>query len=194
MEKYMDSRELMEMKEQLSILTKKLEKETIVNEKLMRRATKEKISKMQRRALIKGIFIGLCIPYVIGVFHFIGLSLWLCGFTVLILLIALYCDYRIHRNIHSDEAMYGNLLDVRKKVLRIKQAYKDWLKFSIPILTLWLICFWYETFQLPDIPKESIFIGSISGGIIGGFIGFLQYKKMQRSADEILEQIEEMQA
>lgn len=194
MEKYMDSRELMEMKEQLSILTKKLEKETIVNERLMRRATKEKISKMQRRALIKGVVIGLCIPYTIGVCHLVGLSLWLCGFTVLMLVIALYTDYRIHRNIHSDEAMYGNLLDVQKKVLRIKQAYKDWLKFSIPILTLWLIYFWYETFQLPDIPKESIFIGSISGGIIGGFIGFLQYKKMQRSADEILEQIEEMQA
>ena len=54
MENYMDSRELMEMKEQLTILTKKLEKETIVNDRLMRRATKEKISKMQRRALIKG--------------------------------------------------------------------------------------------------------------------------------------------
>lgn len=193
MENYMDSRELMEMKEQLSILTKKLEKETIVNGRLMRRATKEKISKMQRRALIKGIFIGLCVPYTIGVFHFIGLSLWLCGFTVLILLIALYCDYRIHRNIRSDEAMYGNLLDVRKKVLRIKQAYKDWLKFSIPILAIWLVWFWYESFQLPDIPKESIFIGTISGGIIGGIIGTMQYKKMQRSADEILEQIEEMQ-
>lgn len=193
MENYMDSRELMEMKEQLSILTKKLEKETIVNDRLMRRATKEKISKMQRRALIKGIFIGLCIPYVIGVFQFIGLSFWLCGFTVLILLIALYCDYRIHRNIHSDEAMYGNLLDVRKKVLRIKQAYKDWLKFSIPILVIWLVWFWYETFQLPDIPKESFYIGSILGGIIGGIIGTMQYKKMQRSADEILEQIEEMQ-
>ena len=193
MENYMDSRELMEMKEQLSILTKKLEKETIVNDRLMRRATKEKISKMQRRALIKGIVIGLCIPYTIGVFHFIGLSLWLCGFTVLVLLIALYCDSRIHRNIHSDEAMYGNLLDVRKKVLRIKQAYKDWLKFSIPILAIWLVCFWYETFQLPDIPKESFYIGSILGGIIGGIIGTVQYKKMQRSADEILEQIEEMQ-
>ena len=193
MENYMDSRELMEMKEQLAILIKKLEKETIVNDRLMRRATKEKISKMQRRALIKGIFIGLCIPYVIGVCHLVGLSLWLCGFTVLILLIALYYDYRIHRNIHSDEAMYGNLLDVRKKVLRIKQAYKDWLKFSIPILIIWLIYFLYESFQLPDIPKESIFIGSIFGGSIGGFIGFLQYKKMQRDADEILEQIEEMQ-
>ena len=193
MEKYMDSRELMELKEQLSILTKKLEKETIVNERLMRRATKEKISKMQRRALIKGIVIGLCIPYVIGVCHLVGLSLRLCGFTVLMLVIALYTDYRIHRNFHSDEAMYGNLLDVRKKVLRIKHAYKDWLKFSIPILAIWLVCFWYETFQLPDIPKESILIGTISGGIIGGFIGFLQYKKMQRSADEILEQIEEMQ-
>ena len=82
MENFMDSRELMEMKEQLSILTKKLEKETLVNEKLMRRATKEKISKMQRRALIKGIGLGLCIPYVIGVCHLVGLSLWLCGFTI----------------------------------------------------------------------------------------------------------------
>ena len=89
--------------------------------------------------------------------------------------------------------MYGNLLDVRKKVLRIKQAYKDWLKFSIPILAIWLVWFWYESFQLPDIPKESIFIGIIFGGIIGGILGTVQYKKMQRSADEILEQIEEMQ-
>mgnify|MGYP003525238969 CR=1 FL=1 len=54
MEKYMDSRELMEMKEQLSILTKKLEKETIVNDRLMRRTTKEKISKMQRRPSSRG--------------------------------------------------------------------------------------------------------------------------------------------
>ena len=47
MNEYIDSRELQQMKEQLAILTQKLDKETIVNERLMRRAMKEKVTKMQ---------------------------------------------------------------------------------------------------------------------------------------------------
>ena len=193
MDNYMDSRELMEMKEQLSILTQKLEKETIVNERLMRRATREKISKMQRRALVKGIALVFCVPYSLFCLHFLGTSLWLNAVTVCLLMFALYCDYRIHRNLRSSEAMQGNLLDVRKKVLRIKQAYKDWIKFSIPVTLVWIVWFLYEMLQQIHIHIEATFIGIIIGSIIGGIIGTIQYKKMQRSADEILEQIEEMQ-
>ena len=38
-----DSKELLEMKEQLLLLTRKLEKETIVNERLIRRSMKENV-------------------------------------------------------------------------------------------------------------------------------------------------------
>jgi len=189
----MDSRELMEMKEQLSILNKKLEKETIVNDRLMRRAMKNKISKMQRHALIKGIFIVLAMPYSICCLHVIGTSSWFNAVSICSLITALLYDYRIHKNLHSNEAMYGNLMEVRKKVLSIKQAYKNWLKISIPFIIIWFSWFLYELFQLPHIPKDVIFTGVVFGGTIGGIIGTLQYKKMQRTTDEILQQIEEME-
>lgn len=193
MNNYMDSRELMEMKEQLSILNKKLEKETIVNDRLMRRAMKNKISKMQRHALIKGIFIVLAMPYIICCLHVIGTSPWFNAVSICSLITALLYDYRIHKNLHSNEAMYGNLMEVRKKVLSIKQAYKNWLKISIPFIIIWFSWFLYELFQLPHIPKDVIFTGVVFGGTIGGIIGTLQYKKMQRTTDEILQQIEEME-
>ena len=193
MNNYMDSRELMEMKEQLSILNKKLEKETIVNDRLMRRAMKNKISKMQRHALIKGIFIVLAMPYSICCLHVIGTSPWFNAVSICSLITALLYDYRIHKNLHSNEAMYGNLMEVRKKVLSIKQAYKNWLKISIPFIIIWFSWFLYELFQLPHIPKDVIFTGVVFGGTIGGIIGTLQYKKMQRTTDEILQQIEEME-
>ena len=193
MNNYMDSRELMEMKEQLSILNKKLEKETIVNDRLMRRAMKNKISKMQRHALIKGIFIVLAMPYNICCLHVIGTSPWFNAVSICSLITALLYDYRIHKNLHSNEAMYGNLMEVRKKVLSIKQAYKNWLKISIPFIIIWFSWFLYELFQLPHIPKDVIFTGVVFGGTIGGIIGTLQYKKMQRTTDEILQQIEEME-
>ena len=189
----MDSRELMEMKEQLSILNQKLEKEKIVNDRMMRRATKEKISKMQRHALIKAIAIACAIPYTHFVTHWLGISPWFCASTFALLAIALYADFRIHRNLRANEAMQGNLMDVRKKVLHIKQDYRDWIKFSIPILIVWLTWFVYEICQNPDIPQEAIFTGIASGGVFGGIIGFLEYRKIQRSADEILQQIEEME-
>ena len=193
MDNYMESKELMEMKEQLSILTQKLEKEKIVNDRMMRCATKEKISKMQRHALIKAIAIAFAIPYTHFVTHWLGISPWFCAFTFALLAIALYADFRIHRNLRANEAMQGNLMDVRKKVLHIKQAYRDWIKFSIPILIVWLTWFVYEICQNPDIPQEAIFTGIGSGGVFGGIIGFLEYRKIQRSADEILQQIEEME-
>ena len=193
MDNYMDSRELTEMKGQLSILTQKLEKEKIVNDRMMRRATKEKISKLQRHALIKAIAIAFAIPYTCWVTHWLGISPWFCAFTSALLAIALYADYCIHRNLRANEAMQGNLMDVRKKVLHIKQAYRDWIKFSIPILIVWLTWFVYEICQNPDIPQEAIFTGIGSGGVFGGIIGFLEYRKIQRSADEILQQIEEME-
>ena len=193
MDNYMDSRELTEMKGQLSILTQKLEKEKIVNDRMMRRATKEKISKLQHHALIKAIAIAFAIPYTCWVTHWLGFSPWFCAFTFAALVIALYADYRIHRNLRANEAMQGNLMDVRKKVLHIKQDYRDWIKFSIPILIVWLTWFVYEICQNPDIPQEAIFTGIGSGGVFGGIIGFLEYRKIQRSADEILQQIEEME-
>ena len=61
-----DSIELQEMKEQLAILTQKLEKETIVNERLIRQSMKDKASTIRRKAIIESIVTLIMIPYLYG--------------------------------------------------------------------------------------------------------------------------------
>lgn len=192
MDNYLDSKELQEMKEQLAILTQKLNKEAIVNERLIRQSIKKDVLKTQRHSFIKAIVIAFCIPFTIWNFHQIGTSLWLCAFTTFFLGLALTYDYFTHRNLRSNEAMQGNLIEVRKKVVSIKQAYKNWLKIGIPFIILWCPWFLYEVSLQTHIPQEAIVLGFASGVIIGGAIGIREYLKLQRTTDEILQQINDI--
>ena len=196
MNEYIDSRELQQMKEQLAILTQKLDKETIVNERLMRRAMKEKAGYIRRLAIIESIIITLSIPYFIWIIpNAQGMSVGFCGFTCLFLILALVYNYYIHRNFCPQDFTQGNLLDARKKTLRLKQLYANWLKFiSIPFLFVWIGWLMYEmSFRYHGETLQAMMAGVIAGMVIGGIIGIKQYNKVQRTADEILEQIEEMQ-
>ena len=67
MNEYIDSKELQQMKEQLAILTKKLDKETIVNERLMRQAMKSKASSIRKQAIIESVITLIMIPYTIWI-------------------------------------------------------------------------------------------------------------------------------
>ena len=60
-----DSKELLEMKEQLLLLTRKLEKETIVNERLIRRSMKEKADKLSLQLIVEGLVAFIMIPFFI---------------------------------------------------------------------------------------------------------------------------------
>ena len=53
MEENLDTIELNEMKEQISLLRRKLEKETIVNEKLIRASMRDKLKALKRRSYIE---------------------------------------------------------------------------------------------------------------------------------------------
>ena len=55
MEENLNTIELNEMKEQISLLRRKLEKETIVNEKLIRASMRDKLKAVKRRSYIECI-------------------------------------------------------------------------------------------------------------------------------------------
>ena len=76
MEKYT---ELEEMKAQLALLNKKLEKETIVNERLIRRAMKNKAWGIRRKIIAEIILCFLMIPFFIWLMPaVVGLSMGFC--------------------------------------------------------------------------------------------------------------------
>ena len=196
MNEYMDSRELMEMREQLAILTQKLEKETIVNERLMRSAMKVKASWIRRKAIIESAITLIMLPYFIWVMPGLcGISVEFCIFTCFFMVLALGYNYYIHSHFQPNKFTHGNLLEARKDTLMLKKFYANWLKFiGIPFIVVFFTWFIHDITQVIHGEELQDALGGMAIGIVlGSIIGIYRYKKTQRTADEILEQIEDMQ-
>lgn len=195
MNEYIDSKELQLMKEQLAILTQKLDKETIVNERLMRRAMKNKASDLRKKAIYESVITLIMIPYFIWLMPGLcGISAGLCIFTCFFLVLALGYNYYIHSHFSPDKFTQGNLLEARKDTLMLKKFYANWLKFiGIPFIIVFLSWFIHDISQFVHGKELQSVLGGMAVGVfIGTFIGIYQYKKTQRTADEILEQIKEL--
>lgn len=192
MERY---NEFEEMKAQLALLNKKLEQETIVNERLIRRSMKEKASSLRRKAIIESVVSLIGIPYFIWVMpNLVGLSTGFCLFVCFMLALALGYNYYIHSHFRPDEFVYGDLIKARKDTLMLKRFYSNWLKFiGIPFIIVFIGWFAYEVSQhFQGEELQSILGGMTIGLVLGVIIGSYQYLKTQRMADDILTQIEEL--
>lgn len=192
MERY---NEFEEMKAQLALLNKKLEQETIVNERLIRRSMKEKASSLRRKAIVESIISLIMIPYFIWVMpQLIGLSTGFCLFVCFMLVLAIGYNYYIHSHFRPDEFVYGDLIKAKKNTLMLKKFYANWLKFiGIPFIIVFLGWFAFEIkqhFQGEEL--QSILGGMAIGLVLGVIIGTYRYLKTQRMADDILTQIEEL--
>ena len=146
MERY---NEFEEMKAQLALLNKKLEQETIVNERLIRRSMKEKASSLRRKAIIESVVSLIMIPYFIWVMpQLIGLSTGFCLFVCFMLALAIGYNYYIHSHFRPDEFVYGDLVKAKKNTLMLKKFYANWLKFiGIPFIIVFLGWFAFEIKQ-----------------------------------------------
>ena len=69
------------------------------------------------------------------------------------------------------------------------------------LLLIWTPWYLYEIYRVEAVPMGvtltgpfmiTILIGTIVGGIIGGVIGVSFYRKMQRTTDEMIDQINEL--
>lgn len=197
MNEYMDSRELQQMKEQLAILAQKLNKEAIVNERLMRNAMKNKASVLRRKAIFESIITLIMIPYFIWVMPgLVGISTGLCAFTCFFMVLALGYNYYIHTHFRPEKFAHGNLLEVREDTLMLKKYYANWLKFiGLPFIVVFLGWFAHDISQVMQGDELKFALGGMAiGVVIGLIIGTWQYRKIQHTADEILQQIEEMKA
>lgn len=193
MEKYI---EFEEMKAQLAVLNRKLEQETILNERLLRRAMKEKAWNIRRKMIIESMVCAIMVPYFIWIIPLIapGISIGFCYFTCFFLLLALGCNYYLYHHFRPEEFIYGNLLEARKDTLKLKKIYANWLKFiGLPFIIVFLSWFVHEITRLQEGERlEDMLTAVIIGTIAGGIIGTYRYLKIQHTADAILQQIEEM--
>ena len=191
MEELFNTTELNEMKEQISLLRRKLEKETIVNEKLIRASMRDKLKAVKRESYILCAVVIAAIPlWASPIFDFH--SIWFMGVTIAFLFIAVAYEIYCNQLLSTQNYSNGNLIDEARKLNRYKQLSRQWHWFSIPFLFIWLSWFVYEATSVGDFHANNILIGGLIGGAIGGAIGLTIYLKGQNAVSEVIEQIEEL--
>ena len=191
-----DSKELQEMKTQLELLTKKLERETIVNERLIRHSMKEKANTLRRNTIIESLVCIIMIPFFIWILPQISPhSMYFCAFSTAFMALALAYNYYMYREFHTKDFSEANLIEARKATLKFQRLTRRWTYcIGIPFLMVFIPWFVYENMQVyKGEMLELVLIFSAIGLLIGSVIGIYQFNKMLRTTDEILMQIEELE-
>ena len=191
-----DSKEMLEMKEQLSLLIKKLDKETIVNERMIRRSMKEKADRLNRRLIVEIIVCLIMIPFFICVLPNLSkVSMPFCIFSAGFFAIAILYDFYMYLRFRPQKFIEGNMIEARRDTLNFKKQTLRWTYcIGIPFLVVYIAWFVYEKMQYyqGEILKI-VLVSALISFLIGGAIGINIFLKDLRVTDEILMQIEELE-
>lgn len=194
MEKDIRMEELEGLRQQLSLLNKKLEKQSIVNEKLIRNSMKERISNINRTGIIFCVLVAIATPIIaINYARLLNFSLALNIFTCAFMAIALVYTIWSHWGLNSN-LLNGDLITASGKILRTRKHYKQWSYFSYPWLVVWLCWNGWEIYTKIDNQEMllGIIVGGIVGLVIGGIYGMRQRNKIYRNIDAMLQDIAEL--
>ena len=186
--------ELQEMREQLAALKEKLNKQEVVNDRLIRDVLIKK-----KKSVDKNIwFVGICglITITIGnlAFSYWGVSSWFLIGTTILMLVCFLMTLIPHNWVKKADIQSGNLLVAAKQVRRLRKLYKDWEIIGIVLAVIWLAWLFIE-FSAAIENKQILYLligASVVGGIIGGIIGLKVSRNIVHTLDEMIQEIEEM--
>ena len=200
MEKENNMTELEQMREQMAAFKSRLDKQQIINEQLVRTSMGSKLSWIKK--FVWGEIIAVPILLIImALFHAgNGLSWWLYGFLAVGLIADATGDYIINR-IPKSQLLSGDLVETSKRLVQMKKQRTSWFVAGVIFLVIWLVWFCIEVAMRLDcgctLPHHgtvvAIMIGAIVvGALIGGVIAWLILRKMQRTNNQLIEQIEQI--
>lgn len=189
------SDELDKMREQFQLLHAKLEEQSIVNDSLVRKIVNSKVESINKSAWAISVMALVGIPYCLWVFlYLLHTSMAFALVTVLFLAVAVGYNYFTYKGFKTSQIVSLPLAEIARRTIRMKRRYARWLCFSLPFLAVWILWFSYEVLNLIHVSadeRNGLLIGGGVGLILGGLLGLIAYRKNQRLAREILEQVEE---
>lgn len=203
MENNQNYTELEIIRSQMAQFKEQLDKQKIVNEKLIIKSMKSSMSWIKKFVYIEICALPLIAIAWLGIKMYANLSWLNYGFLMTVLVIDIFADYRINISALSDaDYSRNNLVTTITKLTRMKRLRVIQMMFEIPAIVVWLV--WSSIEALTHLPAEAFEFeqNSIYAGIVGGIIGAIGgivlayriFSKMQRSNDEVIRQINELNA
>lgn len=183
---------LREMQQQMQQLREKLNNEQIINERLMQKSCRQTVDRLRFKSNLPNVFAIiaiLCFPAYLS----FGISPWFVIFTCVLMLVCIVATILTNRHIPR---MDEDLVTATNELTRYKKIHAEWLKFSIPVLVIWFGCLIWDLLRGQAISQMELygFIAGVSAGLIlGALLGLKIRRDQLNAADELLDQIEELQ-
>lgn len=187
---------LEQLRNDYSSIKAQLDKQEIINDRLLRKTFETKVKSIHSVAWISsiaGLFVVLISPLV---FHYnptMRLSWAFVAGTDVMMLVCITFNYLFHKNVRSPKAG-DDLLTFAKNAKKLKADYQGWLKYAVLMLTVWAGWMITEILMKSDRGAHSyiMIVGLLVGLIIGGTVGYKMDRKVMNQCDELIESIEEI--
>lgn len=194
-EQIIDLNELQELKEQFKLMDAKLEKQRIINEKMLEKSMKENLSHIERWYQYRLRVCSISAPLVSFIFllkyYDQGIAYW--GFCLMIMVVALlelYLDRRSYNALNISNLANLSMTQATENVIRHKKyrSMTNWL-LLVPgtALVVWTILI-ASNFTW-DLRIITITIFTMGVSILWGL---RQSKRNGKRLDDVLERIEEL--
>lgn len=198
MEKINNNNELEIMRSQMASFKKQLEQQEIINRRIMSESMKKKFSWIKMMIIGEIILIPIFLYLAFAAKYYFDLSWWSVATFVILLLCDVWFDYDINmRAIKDSDYSHDNLIDTIEKLVKMKQRRAKQTAIMLTatiVMSIWLLI--EIGFHLIAINADTGMWLVLYGGGTGAFIGVVAawwiYRKMQKTNDEMIKQIEEI--
>ena len=192
--------ELEQMREQMEAFKSRLHKQQIVNEQLVLISMGSKMSWIKNFVWAEIIMVPILLIIMAGFHASEGLSWWLFAFLAAGLIADATGDFIINR-IPKSQLLSGDLVATSKRLAQMKKQRTTWFIAGMIFVTIWLVWFIIEVVlklnngcKLPDHNTVvAIMVAGIAvGALIGGVVAWLIFRKMQKTNNQLIEQINQI--
>ncbi len=183
---------LLEMQRQMQQLRDKLENQTIVNERILRNSCGRNARYLKFKSRVP-VIAGLAAIAGLPFLHTLGLSVPFLVFTGVLMAGCVIATFFINSLIPD---MDKDLVSAAQNVVRYRRIYRDWIKFGLPALLVWLGLFFWDVWKNTEVSGSDlalpIGIGVLVGVVAGLFIGLKIRRDILDTSEELLAQIEQL--
>ena len=194
-----DFNELEALRQQITELKNKVDQQGRLNEELIKKSIQGKMKGLQSKIFWYILVLVPMSALIIWNFIYSHYSWAFIIFTIVFFAASFIADYLINRI--DVNHMGDDLVETTRKLTLMKQNRRKQMLIGYAMLLIWTPWYLYEIYRVEAVPKGitltgpfmiAVVCGTIVGGLIGGAIGLSFYRKMQRTTDEMLDQINEL--